>query len=322
MKRTYFKKTQKLFANIGEEKASGLSFSVMVVAQYVLTLLFLILARLFGVLKEGYDRTQWYLYCSYLLPQAAFALTAYMFFTRTPVRVKSVVSRPKGKYFLVAIAMQFGLLSLTFLNEWFIRLMQSFGFAPQSPSVPSLNGARIVLAIFVLGVIPAIFEETFFRGILLSGTKKFGTLGAVLCNAALFSLYHQSPSQTLYQFICGACFALIALRSGSILPTVISHFLNNAVVLILTACGIESFPLPCTIVFAVLFVASLSYLFFFDKDGAKGGVKKSEVEGGEMQTVRTERTHADVKGFLLCALTGIIVCALTWVSVLLSGTIA
>lgn len=321
MKRTYFKKTQKLFVNIGEEKASGLSFSVMVVAQYVLTLLFLILANLFGALKEGYDQTQWYLYCSYLLPQASFALTAYMYFTRTPTRIKSVVSRPKFKYFLVAIAMQFGLLSLTFLNEWFIRLMQGLGFSPQSPSVPSLEGCRIVPAIFVLGVVPAIFEETFFRGILLGGTKKFGALGAILCNAALFSLYHQSPSQTLYQFICGACFALIALRSGSILPTVVSHFVNNAVVLVLTACGIENFSLPCIIVFAALLCGSLSYLFFFDKNGAKKEERPS-ADGEEMQTVRTERSRADVKGFILCALTGIIVCALTWGSVLLSGAIA
>ena len=47
-----------------------------------------------------------------------------------------------------------------------------------------------------------LLEELFFRGILLRGMKKFGTVAAVFYGAALFSLYHQSPAQTAYQFIC------------------------------------------------------------------------------------------------------------------------
>ena len=65
MKRTYFKKTKKLFTGLNEEKSSGLSFSVAIVAQYVFTLLFLIAARLCGGLKEGYESKDWFLYFSY-----------------------------------------------------------------------------------------------------------------------------------------------------------------------------------------------------------------------------------------------------------------
>lgn len=115
-------------------------------------------------------------------------------------------------------------------------------------------------------MLPACLEELFFRGIVFHGMKKFGNVAAVLASAGLFALYHQSPAQTIYQFICGACFALIALRSGSILPTVVSHFVNNALILILEACGVSGFSIETMIILGVLFAIWAIYLIFFDKN--------------------------------------------------------
>ena len=144
--------------------------------------------------------------------------------------------------------------------------------------------------------------------------KKFGNVAAVLASAGLFALYHQSPAQTIYQFICGACFALIALRSGSILPTVVSHFVNNALILILEACGVSGFSIETMIILGVLFVIWAIYLIFFDKniDGAVPEVN------AEMQTAETAKPKADAKGFVLCALTGIVLCAMNWIAALLA----
>ena len=120
MKRTYFKKTKKLFAGLNEEKTSGLSFSVaivaQIVAQYVFTLLFLIAARLCGGLKEGYESKDWFLYFSYFIPQAAFAVTAFTYFSRTETSVKAVAKKPRAIYFCIAITLQLGLLSLSSVN--------------------------------------------------------------------------------------------------------------------------------------------------------------------------------------------------------------
>ena len=116
MKRTYFKKTKKLFTGLNEEKASGLSFSVAIVAQYVFTLLFLIAARLCGGLKDGYESKDWFLYFSYFIPQAAFAVTAFTYFSRTETSVKAVAKKPRAIYFCIAITLQLGLLSLSSVN--------------------------------------------------------------------------------------------------------------------------------------------------------------------------------------------------------------
>ncbi|MGN1052451.1 MAG: lysostaphin resistance A-like protein, partial [Candidatus Scatosoma sp.] len=174
-------------------------------------------------------------------------------------------------------------------------------------------------------VLPAFLEELFFRGILLDGMKNFGTVAAVFYGAALFSLYHQSPAQTVYQFICGACFALIALRSGSILPTMVSHFINNAAIVILTACGVESFPVFLIFVFAALFIASLAYLLFFDKRAGEPLPSASATITGKDTSATAAgkdagatRKKADVKGFTLCALIGIVVCMLAWIAALIA----
>lgn len=321
MKRKSFSNTEKPFNNLSVEKASGLSFSVAIAAQYVFTLLFLIIARLAGKLTEGYESNDWFLYCSYLIPQAAFLVTAFMFFSRTDARIKEAVKMPRPVYFAVAVTMQCGLLSLSFINALFLQWLEKFGYTPASPALPSLQGAKILPVLFVVAVLPAFLEELFFRGILLRGMKKFGVVAAVFYGAALFALYHQSPAQTLYQFICGACFALIAIRSESILPTVVSHFLNNALIVILTACGIESLPVFLVCVFAALFVASLVFLLVFGKRLAKQPTATDKDENNacaDMRDISSVKEKADVKGFTLCALIGIIICSLTWISSLVA----
>ena len=313
MKRTYFKKTKKLFAGLNAEKASGLSFSAAMVAQYIFLLLFLMIARLCGGLKEGYESKSWYLYFSYFIPQAAFAATAYLYFSRTEASVKEVAKKPRAIYFCIAVTLQLGLLSLSSVNGLFLKWLEKFGYTPASPVVP-LGGAKTWITLFFVAVLPACFEELFFRGILFRGMKKFGAVAAVLASAGLFALYHHSPAQTIYQFICGACFALIALRSGSILPTVVSHFVNNALILILEACGVSGLPLWLLIAFGVLLAGSAAYLLCFDKNIDGEEPKESE----EMQTVESAKPKADVKGFVICALTGMILCALNWISALVA----
>ena len=157
--------------------------------------------------------------------------------------------------------------------------------------------------------------------------------------AAIFSLYHQNPAQTVYQFLCGACFALIVFRSGSIVPTVISHFLNNAVIVIFYACGISEYPggVVFLCVSAICLVGSLIYLLFVDKriggkrkderkqrcdDGAQenGTNEENDRQKNTLLNVNAEEEKkADAKGFVLYALFGIAVCALNWISSLISG---
>ena len=161
----------------------------------------------------------------------------------------------------------------------------------------------------VVAVLPALLEETIFRGVLLNGLKDFGNVGAVLLCGAVFSLYHQNPAQTIYQFCCGCAYALLALKAGSILPTILSHFINNALILTLTKFGLSEFPTPVfvsvLITSIICLIASLVWLF----------LDKKPVEEAKDETKNKEER----KQFWLFSALGIAICALSWLSALFMG---
>jgi hypothetical protein len=146
--------------------------------------------------------------------------------------------------------------------------------------------------------------------VILDGLKKnFSLPVAVVICGGMFALYHQTPAQTLYQFCCGAAFALVALRSGSVLPTALAHFVNNAVILILYRVGIEQLPAPVVIavvcVSIVCLIGALGYLIFLDKNKPKRAER--------------ERQGKERKKFFLFSAVGLAVCVLTWLFVLFTG---
>lgn len=276
-------------------------YSVAALLPYLFAFIFSFVVLLSGfTVGEGEAYPDWFVYCNYLLPQLAFALSVGLFFVFTVATPKEVYKGAKWQYFIIACLLQFGLFSLSGLNELFLGFLGNFGYDGGNIMLPSLNGGGIVGAILVIAVLPAIFEESIFRGILLGPLKKFSTPVAVILCGALFSLYHGSPAQTIYQFLCGCAFALIAVRADSVLPTMLSHFLNNAVILILTRCGVSAFP-PLFYVFsAIALIGSLAYLIFFDR---KTNTKKTE----------------SMRPFLFAAAMGIAVCAAAWVLELVEG---
>lgn len=283
-----------------KEKYAGVAFSLAVVAPVVVTLLFMLVGGTLGIFTEGYEKAEWYKYAGFLLSQIAFALVIAFFFVYSKTPFLAAVGKCKPKYFGIAVLLQIGLLSLSELNGLFLQFLQTFGYVAPEMNIPSLDGFGFVGALIVVALLPAVFEEGIFRGILRVGLSDFSTWAGALVSGALFSIFHMNPAQTLYQFACGACFALVASRSGSVLPTVLSHFLNNAFVLVLMKFGVDGLPAPwnvlALIISALCLAATLAYLIFFDKSNGRSGEK------------------ADKKGFFLCAAVGIFICAVTWIT--------
>ena len=100
------------------------------------------------------------------------------------------------------------------------------------------NAGFIGLLLMVLGlaVMPAIFEELFFRvGMqqLLGKWFKNDHI-AVVVTALIFSFMHLDMSGFFVRFVMGLVLGYVFLYSRSIVPNVMLHFLNNAVATIST----------------------------------------------------------------------------------------
>ncbi len=99
------------------------------------------------------------------------------------------------------------------------------GSVPEQGEVSSL----LIMILFV-GLIAPVVEEIIFRRLLLFPFRKHGDWFAVIISATLFSFYHGNFDQMPYAFVTGVLFALLAVNSGSVVPTVILHIANNMAV--------------------------------------------------------------------------------------------
>ncbi len=91
-----------------------------------------------------------------------------------------------------------------------------------------------LFTLVIIGVLPAIGEELFFRGVLQRiFIRWIGSLwGGVLITAFLFSILHLEFSGILPRFALGVILGLLYAWSNNLTYSVILHFFNNASVVL------------------------------------------------------------------------------------------
>ena len=246
-------------------------------------------------------------YISIAVSPIAIAVMSLIFFRVTRMPVKELIPiKTKPKYFIIGLLLIFGLLfSLNSLNDLLVKLFELMGYK-RKLGLPDFSGWNVVPALIVIALLPAVAEEVLFRGIILNCSENHtGSVAAIFLSGFCFSLYHASVEQTVYQFICGCMFAFLAIRSRSVVPSMIIHFLNNAVIIILSACGCTDpvtgeliLPFAVDIVLTVLSALSLI-----------GAVVWLILDKTELK----KRTKGGVAKFFLGASVGIVAMVILWV---------
>ncbi len=139
------------------------------------------------------------------------------------------VKIPKIVY-IIAIALGF-LLSYLTLGVSFVwqNVLALLGFTHINAPGTIYSGAEVlILELLCTAIMPAIFEELNYRGLTLQMFRDVEDekITMVLL-AILFSLGHQNVMQTGYTFVGGLIFAFLAIKTKSIIPGMIIHFINN-----------------------------------------------------------------------------------------------
>ncbi|NOZ61921.1 MAG: CPBP family intramembrane metalloprotease [Calditrichaeota bacterium] len=82
-------------------------------------------------------------------------------------------------------------------------------------------------------VLAAVLEEMLFRGFVQTSFEHaFDVTRAVMATAIIFAVTHLNPWWTVQFTFFGIFLGVMAWKSGSIIPTIIVHFVNNAIALI------------------------------------------------------------------------------------------
>ncbi|HEY8347192.1 MAG TPA: type II CAAX endopeptidase family protein [Symbiobacteriaceae bacterium] len=123
-----------------------------------------------------------------------------------------------------ALAQVLGLLMLALLDMLGGRM---------PPQYQELLEAPYPLALLAGALVPAICEEAAFRGYIQTSLRPLGPTGAVVLTGLLFGMMHLSLIRLLPLTVLGLLFAAAAERSGSLLPSMCMHFVNNGIALTL-----------------------------------------------------------------------------------------
>ncbi len=203
-----------------------------------------------------------YLICSIAMYLGIF-LTSWYFKRKKEVKV---ISKPTLKKVLFYA----GITIIVFfaLNP----IMQvSYKIIPAKEFPYKLTTQGYLISIISLAILPAIFEEILFRGIIFNGLKHVGKTFSIVTTAIMFAIFHMSFSQTLYPILLGLLFSVIMYKENNILYTIIAHFISNFLTL-----TIAYFKIPLAfkhwtyiLIAIVLFVSYLTIILYISIKGNK-----------------------------------------------------
>jgi len=177
-----------------------------------------------------------YAVAAVLIALLALVPMVYARYLRVRVDTAFALAAPAPRGLLAGLC--FGLSTWILAGEWYAFQRT---WLPMSPELEAeftrvlswLDPAGALTVVLLLAVVPALCEELFFRGFVLSGLRSaFGRWGAVLLVAVAFGVYHQSVHRLLITAMLGTLFGLLVIRWGSLWPAVLAHLLHNGITLL------------------------------------------------------------------------------------------
>lgn len=317
MKRDYYTKTD----------AGRVFLWTLVVAQLLGAVFAFILVKAGGT-AEGYSellKSNLIITIQAMLAQAAF-LIVYLYFNRgVDYKKASKINVRLGWQnvlicIVIAIICIFGFSFLTQISDEFLTYI---GFKLETSILPLDNAGWLVLNIILLAAVPAVLEELVFRGIILNAfRKKTGDVASIFISAALFSLMHCSPQQTVFTFVFGIVLAFVVVKTGSVVSSMIIHFLNNAIAVIFMYAKFDialSLPTWAMVLIAIAATAATFVAVYFLGKLFKNTDKNISIEESIIEVSDDSPAGEKAAESNLPLIIGVGLAAIMWIMVLING---
>lgn len=193
----------------------------------IIAFLILILFSFFGGILGKYLGIWYSVICELLIPATALAI---ILIVKADVRDSFPFRLPPVKMFFSSVGLYIGTIMLSGAFN-----MISSRFIPDfSQRGDSINQTVVsmhpVLAVVTIALIPAVCEEIFCRGFLLTSMKSVKNEALIILIAAVsFGLLHMDLYAFIPTALMGGLFAFLTIRTGSLLIPMLLHFFNNAI---------------------------------------------------------------------------------------------
>lgn len=146
--------------------------------------------------------------------------------------LRESILRPGFSWNLLAVVLAAAVpifLSISFVVHW---LSVAFSAVNRGYLV-DFRGVHVGWAYVVIALDAAVLEELAFRGVIYTILRKYiGLTEAVVVTSFAFAILHLSVLGLLTHVGLGVYLCWLRERSGSVYPSMLAHFLHNALVLL------------------------------------------------------------------------------------------
>ena len=257
--------------NINEKFFSRIGFNYLIYAIATIAIQFVILNLLgiidINLLNDFNVKTITSAICNYILP---FPL---LFWLMNKLDSEKLEQKSLNiKTFLLYLCITFTLMWIG--NLIGLAITAAIGNVIQSdianPVQTLINNTDIWLNLIIISIIGPIFEEIFFRKLLIDRTIKYGAKVSIIVSALLFGFMHGNVNQFFYAFLMGGFFAYVYIKTGKIIYTIILHLSVNLMGSVVSLFVIESAnaivqntPIPFDIGIVLIYVLILLAMLLF-----------------------------------------------------------
>lgn len=123
-------------------------------------------------------------------------------------------------------------------------------------------GSSLIPALISHALIPAVLEEMLFRYLPLRLLGSHSGRATVLLSAVFFALIHHNLFSIPYAFLAGVVFMAMDIALDSVIPSIILHFVNNAISVSLLVYQ-DNFAFAPIVFILIGVLSALSLIFIF-----------------------------------------------------------
>jgi membrane protease YdiL (CAAX protease family) len=145
---------------------------------------------------------------------------------------------------LATITVTIGLLAASSAVDALVTISGLHGHGSLGLFLKVLRDARgtgLAAAILILGGLAGVAEELFFRGYLQARlAQRWRPWTAIVVTSVCFAVMHFDWVHTPFAFLIGLWLGFAAERTGSLIPVMVAHVVNNSLSTVFAAAGIST----------------------------------------------------------------------------------
>lgn len=147
---------------------------------------------------------------------------------------KEPMKQVKGNIMLLSIVLIFCAMTTFNICAQWVELPDNLEMQMQQLS-------NNIIGILAIAVIAPILEEVLFRGAIQGYLMRHfeNPWVGIIAASLIFGIIHMNPIQIFYATFLGLVFGWIYYRTGSLMPVIIGHVLNNSLAALTMLLGIE-----------------------------------------------------------------------------------